>query len=84
MAANKEEYETILKNVSLKLCQDGLVFDCVLSSIMCNLTARVSPPSDLTNTIDIIQKAMLYFGNVPDQIGTLSQVGTSSYMAHAM
>ena len=63
VVANKEEYETILKNISLKLCQDGLVFDFVLSSIMCNLPARVSPPSDLENAIDKIQKAMFYFGN---------------------
>ena len=30
---------------------------------MCNLPARVSPPSDLENAIDMIQKAMFYFGN---------------------
>ena len=63
VVANREEYETILKNVSRKLCQDGLVFDFVLSSVMCNLPARVSPPSDLENAIDMIQKAMFYFGN---------------------
>ena len=60
---HKEKYETILKNISRKLCQDSLVFDFILSSVMCNLPARVSPSSDLENTIDMIQKAMFYLGN---------------------
>ena len=63
VVANRDEYAAILKNISRKLCQDGLVFDFVLSSVMCNLPARVSPPSDLENAIDMIQKAMFYFGN---------------------
>ena len=41
VVANKEEYETILK--------DGLVFDFALSPVLCNLPARVSYPSDLEN-----------------------------------
>ena len=52
VVTNKEEYETILKNISRKLCQDGIVFDFVLSSFLCNLPARISPPSDLENAID--------------------------------
>ena len=63
VVANKEEYETILKNISRKMCQDGLVFDFVMSPVMCNLPARVSSPSDLENAIDMIQKAMFCFGN---------------------
>ena len=39
----------------------ALVFDFVLSSVMCNLPARVSPPSDLENAFDMIQKAHVLF-----------------------
>ena len=79
MVANKEEYETTLKNISRKLCQDGLVFDYVLSSVLCNLPARVSPPSDLENATDMIQKAMFYFGNALNHGGVYGRLKEAKY-----
>ena len=79
MVVNKEEYQTILKDISRKLCQDGLVFDFVLSSVMCNLPAIVSPPSDLDNAIDMIQKAMFYFGSALYHGGVYGRLKEAKY-----
>ena len=79
VVTKKEEYETISKNISRNLCQDGFVFKFVLSSVLCKLRARVSPPSDLQNAIDIIQKAMFYFGNALYHAGVYGRVKEAKY-----
>ena len=57
----------------------GLVCDFVLSSVMCNLPARVSPPSDLENAIDMIQKAIFYFGNALHHGGVYGRPKEAKY-----
>ena len=79
VVASKEEYETILKNIARNLCQDGLVFDFVLSSVLYNLPARVSLPSDLEKASDMIQKAMFYFGNALYHRGVYGRLKETRY-----